>query len=214
MDKAPREKRQETRRHIVTGGPGSGKSTLVEALRRMGFNCFPEVSRDLIRREVTRPNGVTPWKNLPAFARLAFGEMMRQHDVAGETGGVSIFDRGIPDIFGYLQEGGYGIPEEFIRAHKQCRYDRTVFILPPWPEIYVNDTERPQSYAEAESLYYAIRQAYVTFGYSLVEVPEMPVEERCAFLSANIGIDAVQAGDARSGRAGIGILSCPPDCRR
>lgn len=171
-----------TRRYIVTGGPGSGKSTLIEALGKRGIPCYPEVSRALIRREASRPDGVMPWKNLPAFARLAFTEMLRQHDHASTVGAPCVFDRAVPDIFGYLRHGGHEIPEEFIAGHACCRYEPLVFILPPWEEIYVNDRERPQSYRESVELHDSIRKVYESLGYTLVEVPKLPVESRCRFL--------------------------------
>jgi predicted ATPase len=170
------------RRYIITGGPGSGKSTLIEALETRGHRCYPEVSRGLIRRESRRPGGVMPWNNLEAFARLAFAEMLLQHDHAAEAGEVCFFDRALPDIFGYLQQRGLDIPTHYLETHARCRYQRTVFILPPWPEIYVNDAERPQSFVEAEALYYAILVAYESLGYELIEVPRLPVESRCEFV--------------------------------
>jgi predicted ATPase len=174
------------RRSIITGGPGSGKSTLIEALEERGCRCYPEVSRKLIRREARRPGGVTPWNDLEAFARLAFSEMLLQHDHATEAGERCFFDRALPDIFGYLHESGLDVPEIWLDTHANCRYERTVFILPPWPEIYVNDAERPQSPAEAEALHDAIRAVYESLGYELIEVPKLPVEARCKFVLENL----------------------------
>ncbi|AAM72163.1 MAG TPA: hypothetical protein DEB17_03800 [Chlorobaculum sp.] len=171
-----------TRRYVITGGPGSGKSTLIEALEARGQRCYPEVSRELIRREARRPNGVMPWNDLEAFARLAFTEMLLQHDHAEEAGERCFFDRAIPDIFGYLLERGIDIQESWLDVHRRCRYERTVFILPPWPEIYVNDAERPQTLAEANALHNAIHAVYESLGYELIEVPRMPVEARCEFV--------------------------------
>lgn len=175
-----------TRRSIITGGPGSGKSTLIEALEQRGHRCYAEVSRELIRREARLPNGVMPWNDLEAFARLAFAEMLRQHDHAAEAGERCFFDRALPDIFGYLRQSGLSVPASWLDTHRQCRYERTVFILPPWPEIYINDAERPQSLAEAEALYYAIHAVYKSLGYELIEVPKIPVYERCEFLLGKV----------------------------
>ncbi|HHE07548.1 MAG TPA: hypothetical protein ENL01_01285 [Chlorobaculum parvum] len=175
-----------TRRYIITGGPGSGKSTLIEALEEHGQRCYPEVSRKLIRREAQQPNGVMPWNDLEAFARLAFSEMLLQHDHAAEAGERCFFDRALPDIFGYLHESGLDVPEIWLDTHDNCRYERTVFILPPWPEIYVNDAERPQSPTEAEALYYAIHAMYKSLGYELIEVPKIPVYKRCEFVLGKV----------------------------
>ncbi|NTV67282.1 MAG: AAA family ATPase [Chlorobaculum sp.] len=171
-----------TRRFIITGGPGSGKSTLIATLQQRGHRCYPEVSRELIRREARRPGGVMPWNDLEAFARLAFTEMLRQHDHAAEAGERCFFDRALPDIFGYLQRSGLDIPESWLDEHRRCRYQRTAFILPPWPEIYVNDSERPQTFTEAEALHDAIRRVYESLGYDLLEVPRLAVEARCEFV--------------------------------
>ncbi|RXK88385.1 hypothetical protein EST62_03260 [Chlorobaculum sp. 24CR] len=174
------------RRYIITGGPGSGKSTLIEALETRGHRCYREVSRELIRREARRPGGVTPWNDLEAFARLAFAEMLLQHDHAAEAGERCFFDRAIPDIFGYLRRSGLSVPAHYLETHARCRYERTVFILPPWPEIYINDAERPQTLAEAEALHDAIRTAYESLGYELIEVPRMPVNARCEFVLGSL----------------------------
>jgi len=173
---------KQARRFIITGGPGSGKSTLLGALRKEGLRCYAEVSRELIRQQAARPDGVLPWRNLPAFARLAFSEMLRQHDHADGSAGICFFDRGVPDIFGYLRHGGYEIPGDYLAAHARCRYERVVFILPPWEEIYVNDSERPQRFEESAELYHAIGNTYATLGYTLVEVPKMSVDRRCSFI--------------------------------
>jgi predicted ATPase len=181
-----------SRKYIVTGGPGSGKSTLVEALGRKGLRCFPEVAREVIRREAARPGGVMPWTDLLAFSRLALPELIRQHDQAGELGGTCVFDRGLPDLLGYLRHGGHGIPEEFIAAHAAYRYETTVFILPPWREIYVNDSERPQSFDLARSLHEAIRETYESLGYRMLELPKQPVADRCDIVLAHLRETAPQ----------------------
>lgn len=65
---------------------------------------------------------------------------------------------------------------------KRFRYHRTVFVAPPWPEIYENDTERKQTREEAERTYASVSSAYLDYGYELVELPRVPVEERVAFV--------------------------------
>src|SRR3546814_16471825 len=38
--------------HVITGGPGSGKSTLIEALAVEGFDHMPKAGRAIIRDQV------------------------------------------------------------------------------------------------------------------------------------------------------------------
>ncbi|HEX5742987.1 MAG TPA: AAA family ATPase, partial [Flavobacteriaceae bacterium] len=32
---------------VITGGPGTGKSTLINELIKRGYNCLEEISRDI-----------------------------------------------------------------------------------------------------------------------------------------------------------------------
>lgn len=42
---------------------------------------------------------------------------------------------------------------------------------PPWPEIYEQDSERKQSYDEAERTYESMVATYTVYGYELVHLP-------------------------------------------
>jgi predicted ATPase len=59
-----------------------------------------------------------------------------------------------------------------------------VFFAPPWREIYVNDTERPQTFDEAQELSAHIRQAYLDCGFRLVELVASPVPDRLEQVSS------------------------------
>lgn len=66
-------------------------------------------------------------------------------------------------------------------------YSRTVFIAPPWEDIYVADAERPHGFAKAVEEYERLRGGYPALGYELVELPKVAVEARAAFLLAQLG---------------------------
>lgn len=57
-----------------------------------------------------------------------------------------------------------------------------VFIAPPWPGIYEQDTERKRTLAEAEATYHARVDVYSAFGHELVVLSLLPVAERAACL--------------------------------
>ena len=40
----------ENKKVVITGGPGCGKSTLINLLARSGYNCLKEFSRTLIQK--------------------------------------------------------------------------------------------------------------------------------------------------------------------
>ena len=68
------------------------------------------------------------------------------------------------------------------------RYHRRVFIAPPWPDIFQQDDERKQSLEEAVSTYEAMVEVYGVYGYELVELPRVSVEQRVRFVLETAGI--------------------------
>jgi len=173
------------KKYIITGGPGAGKTSLLLALKKAGYHCSEEVSRQLIREEVANNSPCLPWTNLSCFAGKVLDRMITNyHQTAGH--GITFFDRGIPDIIAYLKAAALHVPDRFYTALQQYRYQQTVFILPPWKHIYINDAERWHTYEEAVALYTAISETYRAFGYTLIEVPPAGIENRMEYVLDNL----------------------------
>lgn len=172
--------------HIVTGGPGSGKTSVIEALAAQGFPYMPEAGRAIIKDQVDIGGFALPWSDRAAYAELMLGWEMRSWREAQAIDGPVLFDRGIPDVIGYLRLCGLPIPEATMRAAQMHRYARRVFIAPPWPAIFMQDAQRKQTAAEAEATYHAMVAAYTDLGYEMVPLPLASVAERAEFIRANI----------------------------
>lgn len=169
---------------VITGGPGSGKSTLIDALEREGFARSIEAGRAIIREQQAIDG---PALRDPAlFAELMLSWELRSFESARHLPGPVLFDRGVPDVAGYLRLMGRPVPPHVERAAARFRYNRRVFIAPPWAEIFAPDAERKQSFDEAIRTYEAMVAAYTDFGYDLVELPRCSIAERVAFLRAKV----------------------------
>jgi predicted ATPase len=162
-------------RIVIAGGPGSGKSTLLQALAGTGEVCYEECSRVLIREQLAIAGALVPWADLSAFAQEC-SKRMRIQLTDSARHQRCFFDRGLPDLIGYLTHGGHRVPDEWRQISRA--YATTVFFAPPWREIYVNDAERPQSFAEASELSVRIRSAYEDYGFRLVELIKSTVVDR------------------------------------
>ncbi|SDH57223.1 Predicted ATPase [Sinosporangium album] len=173
--------------HVITGGPGSGKSTLIDHLRGQGFTCLPEAGRGVIRDQAAIGGAGLPSGDAGLFAELMLSWDLRSHREAREGDGPAVFDRGVVDTIAYLRLSGRPVPEHLHRAADAFRYNRRVFVAPHWPEIYRRDTERRQSAAEAERTYLACLAAYADYGYEPVEIPRGGVAERAGFVAGLIG---------------------------
>jgi predicted ATPase len=173
--------------YVITGGPGSGKTTLIEALSADGFACMPENARTIIQQQVAAGGTALPWADRVAFAELMLEADIRSYEIAQELSGPVIFDRGIPDVLGYLQLCGLPIPPDFEEAAQKHRYHRRVFVAPLWESIFTQDRERKQSIEEARATYPVMVDIYSRLGYELVLLPLATVEERVAFVRDSIG---------------------------
>lgn len=167
---------------VITGGPGSGKTTLIEALAARGHTVRPEAGRAIIREQQAIGGTGLPWVDRALFAELMLAADRRSHAEALTQPGLVFFDRGVPDILGYLALCGLPAPEHAEAAARSLRYRRTVFIAPPWRAIFGQDAERRQDFVEAERTHAAMAEAYPRYGYELVALPRASVEERVAFV--------------------------------
>ncbi|ALK31587.1 AAA family ATPase [Burkholderia plantarii] len=180
---------------VVTGGPGSGKSTLVDALAARGLARTDEAGRGVIVDQVAIDGPALPWRDRAAFAELMLGWEMRSYALArrgmAPGAGPVFFDRGVPDVIGYLTLCGLPVPPHALAAARRYRYRSLVFLAPPWPAIYARDAERKQDYAEAVRTAEVMRQVYGELGYRLVELPCVEVEARCRFVLGALAADGV-----------------------
>lgn len=169
---------------VITGGPGSGKTTLIEALERRGWARSAEAGRAIIRHQMAIGGDALPWADRALYAELMLSWELRSYDDALARGTPVIMDRGVPDVIGYLRLCGLPVPEHVLQAVRRCRYHRRVFIAPPWPEIFEQDSERRQRLDDATRTFEMMREVYDSLGHDLVELPRTSVEERVGFVQA------------------------------
>ncbi len=174
---------------VITGGPGSGKTTLLDALQARGFARSTEAGRGIIQDQLAIGGQELPWSNPAAFAELMLCWEMRSYHVALECSGMVFFDRGVPDVVGYLRLMKLDVPDYVEKAARMFRYNRHVFVAPPWQDIFSGDRERKQDFAEAVRTYESMVETYQDYGYELLEIPKMPVEYRVEFV-----LDATASG--------------------
>ncbi|PSW13107.1 ATPase [Photobacterium sanctipauli] len=169
---------------IITGGPGAGKTSLLSALAQRGYMAFTEVSRTLIRQQAALDDGILPWTDLPRFAALCLEAMGEQRQQAMCGTMPAFVDRAIGDICAYLVIGGEAVAQHYIEAAKG--YYPTVFCCAPNQAIYVQDDERPHTFAEAEAIHRQLKQTYSELGYQVVEVPWDTVDNRASWVLAQM----------------------------
>jgi predicted ATPase len=177
--------------HVITGGPGSGKTSIVEALAVNGYCTVAESGRAILRQQAVIGGTATHVADAVAFRDLMLQRGIDDYErMSGESGPV-FFDRGVAELVGYCRLIGVPVAEHVRRAAAVYRYNPTVFVAPPWPEIYANDDLRKQGMAEAARTFACVVGAYRECGYRIVEVPQTAVADRAAFILERIGAAAL-----------------------
>lgn len=169
---------------VLTGGPGSGKTSVIEALRSDDHHCSEEAGRQIIRQQVTAGGNALPWGDRMLYAEAMLRQDLARYHQYSTSPTPVFFDRAIPDIVGYLRLEGLPVPEAMMQAAMTLRYANPVFLFPPWHEIFTQDAERKQTAEIAEQTHQAMAEIYSELGYNLIDVPKAPVEDRKAFILA------------------------------
>jgi predicted ATPase len=166
---------------IVTGGPGTGKTTLIDHLRHAGFGASEEAGRAIVKDQTPIGGLALPWANPDLFDELVLAWGMRSYAAARDQGGTVFFDHGIPCIAGYIRARGGMVPAHLDAAAARFRYDPLVFVAPPWREIYRRDNERWETFTQAEQIHDAMVEVHKGYGYELVELPRTNIRSRLRF---------------------------------
>jgi predicted ATPase len=74
-----------------------------------------------------------------------------------------------------------GIEEsEYHTLVASLRFHTAVLLLPPWPEIYVQDDERDHTFEHCVRVHHSLVRLYTKQGFQLLVVPPGPVDARAA----------------------------------
>lgn len=171
---------------IITGAPGTGKTTLINAIKELGYCCFDEASRIVIKQEQELGGDCFPWDNIYGYSKKVM-EIMQKQYIWDCTKELYFFDRAVPDVIAYLKHANVDIPSDCYNVLNRFPVDSTlVFFAPCWEAIYINDAQRPESIDHSRKLHVALLNTYVNLNYNIVMLPKTSVAERANFILQTI----------------------------
>jgi predicted ATPase len=169
--------------YVISGGPGTGKTTLIKLLEARGYATIPEMARHCIDEQLALG------KTMQDIGQnqLAFQQEIVEHQLTAERNApkdrVTFFDRGIPDSLAYYRYNHLPEDEVIQRALAGCSYKK-VFLLDPLP--LVSDYARQETERQQRELCALIQDVYMHLPFPIVHVPVLPVDERVAFILKHV----------------------------
>jgi predicted ATPase len=168
------------KRYILTGTPGSGKTTIISALAAQGLSIVMEAATDVIAQEIAY-GVLEPWRDPGFIDKIIALQAKRQMASARQSGDVQFHDRSA--VCTYALSDYLGFPpsltllKEMARIEEAGIYQRRVFFIENLGFIEPSEA-RKISFEESLVFERIHRETYRQFGYELVSVPPMPVTER------------------------------------
>jgi predicted ATPase len=169
-----------SRRHILTGAPGTGKTAVARAMPS-NLVVVEEPAREVLAEQRAAGRPIARDGDEDRFVDLLLRRSIEQFDHALGLDRTVLFDRGIPDCIAYASYLGVDMRPS-LKASEAHRYHPRVLLLTPWEEIYQTDDDRTMTFQDVMAFHRAICAAYRTAGYEIVEVPRAPVDDRAAFV--------------------------------
>jgi predicted ATPase len=161
----------------ITGGPCSGKSSLIQELGNRGYPVLQEVARRVLEKN----KGIrkTFLQNQQEIFMMHLSEEEKKK-LTYKNMQYFFLDRGAIDAIAYTRFYAKRVPDEFLKQNVANRYDY-VFVLERLP--FRNDGTRIEnSEEEAVGLHEAIIKEYENYDYDLIPVPLGSIKERADYI--------------------------------
>lgn len=188
---------------VFTGGPGVGKTTLIDALQsRLGCPVVPEAAFKAIDvlNEVAGKPGQLAWRkaNASAFGDLVGRIALRQEAeaAANAEAKVVLFDRTVLDNLGYSLQRGYAVPDYLTAEVAATATNRIghVLILDQVASVEEiekrnRETGRKTDQKASVAMSAALEEVYTKLGCDTRRVAAGTVEERVAAVISMCGLE-------------------------
>jgi predicted ATPase len=173
----------QTNWYVITGGPSSGKTTIIDMLAKKGFKTTIEHARHYI--DTMRVDGQTVEEirsNKKEF-QLGVLKMQIEQEASLNPDDIVFLDRAIPDALAYYRFLGLEVDEILKEAMQKVNYKK-IFILDKLPLI--NDYARLESKVDQEQIQNHITEVYESLSFPVIHVPVLPPLERLEFILNSI----------------------------
>lgn len=169
--------------YVITGGPCSGKTTVVNMLSELGYKTTVEDARYYIDMQLADGKTVEQIRKNQREFQLKVLEIQIAQERSLSPEDLVFLDRAIPDALAYYRFLDLSPDQVLTNAMEHLSY-RKIFILDPLPLI--DDYARREDPAAQIKIHKLIWEVYRSLPFPIVEVPVLPPDERISFILSEL----------------------------
>ncbi len=170
--------RQKHKWYVITGGPSSGKTTIIHKLAHLGYRIIPEMARSVIERELRNGKNIKVINHEEKHVQKMIMTTQLNAEKRTPRDQIVFLDRGMPDSVAYYR-----------LHHLDARHALKMSRNRPYAKVflfdllsYQYDGVRVENATIAKKIDQLIEQAYRELGYELVRVPVLSINDRVKFV--------------------------------
>lgn len=178
---------------IISGGPHTGKTTLLNALRNQlaGVYFVPEPATEVITAEYLKEKSIEgyvgkfPWNNYPEFGELVTQKSLELEAQIPSDVAVAILDRSLIDTVAYAQLNDCDFMLAKLNGHiEEAAYDKVFFC--DFVGRYTQTENRSESSEEAAVVHQMLKNTYLAADVDFYELGAVSVAERIKTVKENL----------------------------
>ena len=168
------------KRYILTGTPGSGKTSILYELKRQGYSVVEEAATDVNARELGLGHS-EPWSQPDFIDSIVRLQKQRQLEASTSHDELQWYDRSPICTLALSRYLGYAaspsLLEEIERIEREAIYQRRVFFIEHLG--FCQPTEVRKITFEESLLFEKIHEeTYASLGYDLLKIPPEALSQR------------------------------------
>lgn len=169
--------------YVITGGPSTGKTTVINMLQERGYKTTIEHARHYIDTMHSEGKTIEEIRKNKRKFQLGVLDMQIEQETSINPKDTVFLDRAIPDAMAYYQFLELDYDERLIEAMKNVSYKK-IFILDRLP--FVKDYARTEDEDDQKKIHQLIIDVYKSLLSPVVFVPVLSPEKRIEFILENI----------------------------
>ena len=162
---------------IISGPPGSGKTTIINELNKRGYLCVEEINPSYIIDDNIKNDRFL-------LSDFLFTNRQKQYLKAEDK--LTFYDRSMIDVIAYLIYWKIPYPKKWDGVIKDLQYFNNIFYTPCWKNIYTKNNYRNENFEESLRIEKVLKKTYLNFNYNIIEIPKLDIIKRVDFILNNL----------------------------